>query len=569
MKKLITLTLAMMLFVAPIFSQSTSTKADQLDQLFTHCSDNNLFNGTVLVSENGKVIYRKAFGYADIEAGEKLTPESSFYLASVSKQFTTMAVMILKEKGKLSYDDKLSKFFPEFPDYAEGVTVRHLMTHTSGVPDHYRLGAYRVDLTNADVKDLLVKQEKLDFEPGERYSYSNGGYVMLAMIVEKASGMPFHKFMKKNIFDPLKMKSTLVYDESKPEVKNRAKGHHHVSGYDDYEILTSGAGGMYSVLDDLHKWDQALYTEKLVSKETLKEAYTSAKLNNGDLTDYGFGWGIQQTDDGKIVQHSGGMNGYRTFIRRDLSNNNCHIILTNKGDALAMGGINTAIANILNGEKFDLPKIPLSGQLAKMLKESDTETAINDFKKMIEAESDKYELDEMGINSLGYVYMNEKDYETAIEVFKLNVELFPNSSNTYDSLGEAYMENGQNGPAIKHYKKSIELNPNNENGISMLKKMGLDESELRQTITLPEKVMDTYVGKYELQPGFILEISREGDKMYILPTGQQKSEIFPASVTRFYSKIVDAQITFNKGDNGKIVSLTLHQGGDYEAKKLE
>ena len=562
--------MAMLLFIAPTFSQSAATtKTEQLDKLMTHCFENNLFNGTILVSENGKVIYRKAFGYVDMETEEKLKPESSFYLASVSKQFTTMAIMILKERNKLSYEDKLSKFFPEFPDYADGVTVRHLMTHTSGIPDHYRLGAYKVDLKNADVRDLLVKQEKLDFEPGERFSYSNGGYVMLAMIVEKASGMPFHKFIKKNIFDPLKMKNTLVYDESKPKVDNRAKGHHHISGYDDYEILTSGAGGMYSVIDDLYKWDQALYTEKLVSKETLEEAFTPVKLNSGEISNYGYGWGIQETDNGKIVSHSGGMNGYRTYIRRDLSKNNAHVILTNKGDAVAMGDINIAIANILNGEEFDLPKVPFSSKLAELLKENDIETAVNDFKKLVEAGSDKNELDEMGINGLGYEYLNEEDYDRAIAVFKLNVELFPNSSNVYDSLGEAYMKNGQNGPAIKNYKKSIQLNPNNENGVSMLKKMGLEESELKNEIVIPENILESYVGKYELQPGFILAISREGSQMFIFPTGQQKSEIFAASQNRFYSKIVDAQITFNKDESGKTVSLTLHQGGDFEAKKID
>ncbi len=568
MKQLITLTLAVLLFIAPTFSQST-TKTEQLDKLMTHCFENNLFNGTILVSENGKVIFRKAYGYADMETKEKLKPESSFYLASVSKQFTTMAVMMLKEKGKLSYEDKLTKFFPEFPDYADRVTVRHLMTHTSGIPDHYRLGAYKVDLTNADVKDLLVKQEKLDFEPGEKYSYSNGGYVLLAMIVEKVSGMPFHKFMKKNIFMPLKMKSTLVYDESKPEVANRAKGHHHISGYNDYEILTSGAGGMYSVIDDLYKWDQALYTEKLVKKETLEEAFTPVKLNSGEISNYGYGWGIQETDNGKIVSHSGGMNGYRTFIRRDLSKNNAHVILTNKGDALAMGDINTAITNILNGEDFDLPKIPLSGKLAEMLKGNDIETAINDFKKLVDAGLDEYELDEMGINGLGYEYLNAKDYDGAIAIFKLNVGLFPNSSNVYDSLGEAYMENGENDLAVKNYKKSIELNPNNENGISMLKKLGLEESEIKTKVSIAEDVLESYVGKYELQPGFILAISRQGNQMFIFPTGQQKSEIFPASKNRFYSKIVDAQITFNKDESGKTVSLTLHQGGDFVAKKIE
>lgn len=574
MKYLLTLTMAMVLFIAPAFSQTQTnhekiSKPDQLDRLMTYCNDNGMFNGTILVTENGKVIYRKALGYADLQTKEPLIPESCFYLASVSKQFTAMAVMILKESNKLSYDDKLSEYFPEFPGYADEVTIWHLLTHTSGVPDHYGLNAYKKDLKNSEVLELLVKQEALDFTPGEKYSYSNGGFVLLSMIVEKASGQPFHLFMKKNIFDPLGMKNTLVFDESKPEIKNRAKGYNSNGALDDYEILTTGAGGMYSTLDDLHLWDQALYTEKLVSKATLEEAFTPTVLNSGERSDYGFGWGISEDENGKVVSHSGGMNGYRTFIRRDLAHNNGYIWLTNNGDALANRDINNAIVNILAGKSFELPKIPFSRKLATWLKENDTETAIKQAKQFLEENPGENLADESGINSLGYAFLNAKDTETAIAVFKLNTELFPSSANVYDSLGEGYMNNDENDKAIQNYKKSIELNPNNNNAIEMLVKLGLDESELRPQIKLPADLLDSYAGKYELQPGFILEISREGERLFILPTGQSKSEIFPASTVRFYSKIVDAQITFNKDEKGKVVSLTLHQGGDFEAPRID
>ena len=196
-----------------------------------------MFNGTVLVSKGDEVIYRKAFGFADLETNKELVPESSFYLASVSKQFTTMAVMILKEQGKLSYDDKLSQYFPDFPSYADSISIEHMMTHTSGIPDHYGLNAYKKGLNNEDVYQLLIKQEKLDFSPGSRFRYSNGGYVLLSMIVEKASGQPFHEFMEAAIFSPLGMDKTLVYDQSEPEVTNRAIGYNATGKKDDYEIF--------------------------------------------------------------------------------------------------------------------------------------------------------------------------------------------------------------------------------------------------------------------------------------------------------------------------------------------
>lgn len=330
----------------------------KIDELMQYSYENGMFNGVVLVSQDGKAIYKNALGYADKDNNRKLNKASVFYLASVSKQFTTMAIMILKEQKKLSYNDKLSQYFPEFPEYANNVTINQLMTHTSGIPDHYRLGAYKKGLTNKDVIELLVKQKQLDFQPGEEFSYSNGGYVLLSLIVEKVSGMPFHKFMETNIFKPLGMNNTLVYDESTPTINNRAVGYNQAGELDDYEILTTGAGGMYSTVDDLHLWDQALYTEKLVSKSTLEEAFTPAMLNNGASTNYGFGWGISEKDGKKIVEHSGGLSGYRTFIKRNLDNNSSYILLTNHGDAFNDYGIQNALDNILEGKPYTLPKNP-------------------------------------------------------------------------------------------------------------------------------------------------------------------------------------------------------------------
>lgn len=574
MKKVTVLFIGLFFLLPSLFSQSATvgeaqTKSKQIDALMKHCHEYGMFNGTILVSEKGNVIYRNAFGDANKEKGEQLVPESEFYLASVSKQFTTMAIMMLKERGKLSFSDPLSKYFPDFPGYADKVTIRHLMTHTSGVPDHYRLNLYRPDLKNSDVLERLIKQDTLDFAPGERYSYSNGGFVMLALIAEKAAGMPFHAFMKENIFDPLGMNHTLVYDESKPAIPNRAVGYNQAGGLDDYEILTTGAGGMFSNIDDLYLWDQALYTEKLVSKETIEEAFTSTVLNDGEVSNYGYGWQVNENDGQKIVAHGGSMNGYRTYIRRDLTNRNAHVLLTNNGAAIAMGDINSAIVNILDGKPFELPKIPFASKLREFMQENEGPVAAQLAKDFLSSQSDKYDSDEQGVNTLGYDYLGKEDYPRALAIFQLNIELNPTSANTYDSMGEAYMKSGDKENAIKLYKKSIELNPNNTNGIKMLADMGVKTDDLLPTVDIPTEVLDSYVGKYELQPGFVLTILREGAKMMIHPTGQSVSEIFPSSQTRFYSKIVDAQLTFNVDSDGKVSSLTLHQGGDNVAKRIE
>ncbi len=545
---------------------TNSMIVSNIDSLMNYTYENGLFNGTVLVSQNNEVIYRNSFGYADFDKKELLAPESSFYLASVSKQFTTMAVMILKERGKLSYDDKLSDYFPDFPDYADSITIRHMMTHTSGIPDHYRLNAYKAGLNNDDVYDILVKQKKLDFEPGSQYSYSNGGYVLLSMIVAKVSGQPFHEFMKTNIFTPLGMDNTLVYDRSEPEVTNRAIGYNANGKLDDYEIFTTGAGGLYSNIDDLFKWDQALNNDQLVSAETLNEAYQSTLLSSGDTSYYGFGWGMDQ--EKKWVGHSGGLSGFRTYIRRYLDTGDAFVLLTNKGDAVDIDGINTALENILVNEDFEFPKTRLSNKLTDLIESDGIDQAIEAVKELLSQNPDQYEYDEYGINSLGYSYLQSDDVDTAMKLFKLNTENRPNSGNAYDSYAEALLANGDTSASIENYITSVKTNPNNQNGIDILKSLGVDINEVLPQVQLSEELLDAFVGKYELNPDFILDIEREGDQLYIHPTGQNKSELFAATDSKFYSKTVDAQITFNKDESGKVVSLTLHQAGDHEAPKI-
>ena len=320
----------------------------KLDSIINICCQNGEFNGTILVSRNKKVVYRKALGYANLETKEKLIPESAFYLASVSKQFTAMAIMILSERKKLTYDDKLSKYVPEFPPYANDITIIHLLTHTSGIPDHFGLNSYKPDLTNQDVLDILIKEKFLDYKPGDRFEYSNSGYILLAMITEKVSGMPFHEFMKTNVFDLLGMTNTLVYDESKPLIYNRAIGYNGDGTLNDYNILTTGAGGMFSTVDDLYLWDQALYTGTLVSWGTIYEAFTPFKLNDGAISNYGFGWFISEDGKRKTVSHSGSFSGFRNYICRDIVNKNAYMLLTNNGDALDMNKVVNAIRDFLD-----------------------------------------------------------------------------------------------------------------------------------------------------------------------------------------------------------------------------
>jgi tetratricopeptide (TPR) repeat protein len=375
--------------------------------------------------------------------------------------------------------------------------------------------------------------------------------------------------MKKHIFDPLGMKNTLVYDESKPEIKSRAAGMNRTGKLNDYEILTSGAGGMYSTVEDLFIWDQALYGNKLVSQKTLEEAFTPAVLNDGSKTEYGFGWGINEQEDVKLVQHSGALAGYRTFISRDITNNRCFILLTSKGNAVNISVLVRGINNILNEKPYELPEIPISNILAKYLKTKSTEEAIDKVKTLLKDEPDKYTNDETGINALGYAYMADKDYKSAKAAFKANIKLNPNSSNVYDSYGELLMNTGDTAKAIKYYTKSVELNPANKHGLDMLAKMGVKAEDVIPKVTLSEEQLEAYVGKYELNKNLIITVTRKGNKLFGQATGQSEVELHPASTVRFYLTVTNAQLTFNMNDKGKVISLTLHQEGDMVAKKIE
>ena len=424
MKTCLSFCLFLLLSLPHLISQYQADIPSKIDELMQKMHHNGHFNGTVLVAEKGKIIYKTALGYANFKSKRKLKTNSLFYLASVSKQFTTMGIMLLAEKGKLTYQDALSKYFPEFPDYADKVTLQHLMTHTSGIPDHYRLGIYKPGLTNEDVFQKLILQKELDFEPGEKYQYSNGGFVLLAMIIEKVSGQSLPEFMDQNIFSPLKMKSSLVFHPKTPEIKDRALGHTAFEELDDYEIFTTGAGGLYSTIGDLFKWDRALHSNKLVKPKTLEEAFTGFVLNDGSTSNYGYGWGIAENETaGKVVRHSGGLNGFRTFIERDIQNQRVIIVLTNNSSQY-LSDVMTALRKVLSGQPIPiLPKISISGKIYKVIESDGIEKGLASYNKIKTTQPKEYDFAENQLNDLGYMYMSRKDFSKAIAIFQQNMKI--------------------------------------------------------------------------------------------------------------------------------------------------
>jgi CubicO group peptidase (beta-lactamase class C family) len=315
-------------------AKEAARKTFQLDTFFQSMCRSG-FNGTVLIAEYGQIIYQKAFGYADFQKKDSLTTQTAFQLASVSKQFTAMAVMMLKERGKLSYEDSVQRFFPDFPYH--GITIRQLLTHRSGLPNYTYLCDKYTDrkkpISNQEVVTLLT-QVKPDayYPPNTHFDYSNTGYCLLAAIVEKSAGIPFEDFLQVNIFGPLEMKRTLVYNKAKePVIPNKATGY--TAGRRRYEenYLNGVVGdkGVYSTVEDLFKWDMALYSQKLVKTATLEEAFTPAHKEPRE-NNYGFGWRIKTPKDSDpIIFHGGWWQGFNAYIMHGRKDRSTIILLSN------------------------------------------------------------------------------------------------------------------------------------------------------------------------------------------------------------------------------------------------
>ncbi len=296
----------------------------------------------VMVVEDGDVVYSRGFGYADLESGRRINAASMFRLASVSKQFTAMAALILAERGVIGLDDTLAEYLPELARYA-GVTVRDLIVHTSGLPDYYESEYYdSLDASalpdNEDLVPVLAAMNGPLFAPGERYEYSNSAYEMLALVVERAAGKPFREFMHEAVFAPAGMRTALIHDHTSPEIPKRVYGYDRADGGtyvpNDSDPLNGivGSGGMYASLEDFHAWDRALHGETLASRAGIEQAFAHAKLAGGERIDYGLGWRLDQLRGHRRVAHNGSWVGFRTGIARYPDERLTIVVLANRSD---------------------------------------------------------------------------------------------------------------------------------------------------------------------------------------------------------------------------------------------
>jgi tetratricopeptide (TPR) repeat protein len=346
--------------------------------------------------------------------------------------------------------------------------------------------------------------------------------------------------------------------------------------------LPYSAGSLYSTVEDLYLWDQALYTDRVLSAQSKDLMYKP------HLSNYAYGWAVTNaklgtgTETVPVIGHGGGINGFNTLIQRYPAQKNLVVLLDNTSQGQSLDRLSKALTNILYNQPYDIPKLSIAEVLLKTIDEKDIEAAIAQYRDLKARQAKVYDFDEQELNRLGYQLLQGKKLKEAVELFKLNVEAYPQGFNTYDSLGEAYMASGNNELAIWNYKKSLELNPQNTGAVAMLKRLETPSASAASGVpssngatasngaTVEAKLYDAYVGEYEITPTFKATVFKEGEKLMTQATDQPAFELYPEGADKFFLKVVEAKVTFTRDDKGQVTGLVIHQGGrDVPGKKIK
>lgn len=466
-----------------VFAQDKAAKIDEFVQIF---HDYGLFSGSVLVAENGKVIFKKGYGMANIEWNIPNEPDTKFRIGSITKQFTSMLILQLVEQGKIDLEGKLSDYLPYYrKDTGEEVTIHQLLTHSSGIPSYTSLPNFFEEISRNPypVKEFIQKycSGDLEFKPGSKFNYNNSGYFILGAIIEEITGKTYEEVLKEKILDPVGIKGT-GYDHHNTIIENRAIGYQKtLDGYENSPYLDMSlpyaAGSLYSTVEDLYLWDQALYTEKLLSKKMKDQMFNGHIKALGQS--YGYGWVIgkkklpESKEELSTISHGGGINGFNTLIERHVDEKHL-VVLFNNAPRASLAAMSDGIIRILYDKPYKdkIPKKSIADTIYNTIKKEGAEAGIKQYQELKEKYPKEYNFAPSELNTLGYHLLNrKKKTKQAIEIFKFNVKVNPKYANGYDSLAEAYMINGDKTLAIKNYAKSLEMNPRNTNAVEKLKEL--------------------------------------------------------------------------------------------------
>lgn len=506
--------------------------------------------GSILVMKKGEVILKEAIGMADMELNVPIQPDMVFSIGSISKQFAAVAILKLQEEGKLSVDDIITKHLPDYPLNGKTITIRHLLNHTSGIRNYtdmpsFSPSVYGKDVTTSELIDFF-KNEPLDFEPGTQWNYSNSGYVLLGAIVEKVTGKDYGDYVSEEFFKKLGMKNSYWGDMHKI-IPNRTKGYapNGEGGFVNATYLSMtwphAAGSILSTPSDLYIWTKAINEYKVISKSSLGMAYTPAVLADGTVTDYGFGWGVTKIKGRKVIEHSGGINGY-VSNEMYLPDEDVFVAITINQETNGGTELGSKLAAIAIGDPYVYPAFHVEEKVMK---------------------------DYVG------VYVNAKGNERMItqengvlysqRPGSVKYQLTPFAADKfvfYGALTEIH---------FNREKKKI-------TGLDFSSRTSGDEHWTKTDKPIPvvkvvqvdEKILKSYVGEYELVPGFVMTITFDNGKLYGQPTNQPVSEFFATDNTHFFIKEVDAKFTFVVDKDGKATGLILDQGEAHmEGKRVK
>lgn len=439
------------------------------------------FSGSVLVEINGIKVISKGYGFSDRAKSIKNDPNTVLCIGSITKQFTATAILKLEMQGKLSTDDKIVKYFDNVPIDKSSITIHDLLRHQSGLQSN--VGKDYDKISQAEFLDKVMNS-KLLFEVGKEFSYSNIGYSLLGMIIEKTSGKTYETYLYENLWKPAQMEMTgysrPMFDKSKIAIgyykDDKIWGKPTDKEWDKtapYWHLTAN-GGVLSTTEDMYKWHKALLGENILSKEAKNKLYhPKIRTEENYNAIYAYGWDVSQTDrKTNRVWHNGGNNIFYGDFIRYIDENITLIMLSNKSHQTNFDRLNFELSKMIFEKNYN-PIIPIAdNQANQKYSQNIIEIILN---KGIEAGKESYKkrtanknILEYILNAKGYDFLSQKNYEKAINLFIMNTFAFPKSANAFDSLGEAYMNKGDKILAIKHYEKSLELNPNNGNAKNML-----------------------------------------------------------------------------------------------------
>ncbi len=474
------LTLAFLLIItgckpSQIITKKKNDKEDLINFLFRNYTGEKP-SASFVVIKDGEVKKSQSFGYADLENKILANSKTNYRLASVTKQYTAMSILILIQQGKLTYETKLTEVIPEFPDYGKEITIKNLLTHRSGLQSYEKLYPKnsKKQILDKDILTLLKEQDSLIFTANSKFKYSNSGYAILSQIVERVSKKSFKQFMDDEVFQKIGMSNSTVYLKNL-EIKNRAFGYKikdTIFERKDQSLTSAvqGDGGVYSSVNDFYLWDKNLSENTLITPDLKNDAFTSWDENGKTQeSGCGFGWFVAFNNKQKYVWHTGSSIGFRSSVLRIPSEKIAVAIYTNShhyGRELRQGAL--ALASLYSKNKFPMP---IDVMIEKEININGSEHIKEYYDKLI-SDKNKYDINKKNLSMLAYSYFKKKESLNCFNICKLLISQFPSYYGGFFDLAEYYRANGNNKKAIENFKKVIELAPSHARGaINHSKKM--------------------------------------------------------------------------------------------------